>query len=393
MDIDHLDGHEFENLIVELLEKMGFTIGERKLASDGGIDIIAENHQPMLEGTYIIQCKRHSKKVGQPVIRDLYGVVHSRNANKGLLITNSTFTDEAKKFAEGKQLELVDGEKLRSLLIQFGILQVGKDTAVLPNSAIYLRENFVPSLRKLQKEFDDINNGLIYVERSTIKLNSWVDLLKLKIQRISSYSAFVPNTLNQCFGMISFEEDKCDSVREGASRIVEATQKIIQDFKEVFGIIPPENYESVHQKFLALYPKTLGFMWQLDSDVEIATKSAQPKIFQINVIFNIDEEARQLNEEIARTRERIGKDSHSNCFIATAAFGTPLAEEINILRRFRDQKMGPSAFARHLVTIYYEVSPPVAKIIAQSKRTGKLVRLIIKLLIRGIVKRRKTKPK
>lgn len=389
MNIDLLNGHEFEALIVELLEKMGFSIGERKLTSDGGIDILAKNHQPMLEGTYIIQCKRKSKKVGQPVIRDLYGVVHSKNANKGLLITNSTFTEEAKKFAEGKQLELVDGEKLRSLLIQFGILQVGNGTAVLPNSAIYLRENFVPSLRKLQKEFDDINNGLVYVERSDIKPCILMDLLKLKIQKLGAYSQFVTNTVNQCFGTISFKEDKCDSVREGASRIVEATQKIIKDYREVFGIIPPENYEGIHKKFLAFYPKTLGFMWQLTNEIEVATKSAQPKVFQINVILNIDEEGRQFNEESAKTIERIEKTKRSNCFIATAAFGTPLAKEINILREFRDLKMEPNAFAKHLISIYYELSPPVAKVIAQSQKIRKLVRIIIKFLIRGIVENRK----
>ena len=319
MDINHLNGHEFENLIVKLLEKMGFTIGERKLASDGGIDILAKNQQPMLEGTYIIQCKRYSKKVGQPVIRDLYGVVHSRNANKGLLITNSTFTDAAKKFAEGKQLELVDGEKLHSLLIKYGILQVGKDIEVLPNSAIYLRENFVPSLRKLQKEFDDIKNGLIYLEKRNIKLNNWANLLELKIQRISSYCSFVTNALNQCFGVITFKEDNCDSVREGASRVLEATKKVIQDYKDVLGIIPPENYEFAHQKFLAFYPKTLGVMWQLASDIAMATEKAQPKMFHINFIFNVDEEARQFNEEMARTTENIRKASHSNCFIATSS--------------------------------------------------------------------------
>ena len=80
-EIDSLGGHEFEELIVKLLEKMGFDIGERKLAADGGIDIIAKNTKPLLEGLYIIQCKRYSKKVGEPVIRDLYGVVHSKNAN------------------------------------------------------------------------------------------------------------------------------------------------------------------------------------------------------------------------------------------------------------------------------------------------------------------------
>ena len=168
IDIDSLDGHDFEALIVKLLEKMGFTIGEKKLSADGGIDIEAKNFDPLTSGTYIIQCKRLSKKIGEPIIRDLYGVVHSKNANKGLLITNSEFTNSAKKFSEGKQLELVDGEKLRSLLIQYKILQVGKEFALLPNSATYLRDAYLPKLRKLQNEYNKINDQLLYIEKNPL---------------------------------------------------------------------------------------------------------------------------------------------------------------------------------------------------------------------------------
>ena len=100
-NIDKMGGHESEALIEELAKRMGFSIDERKLTVDGGVDILAHSHEPLFEGKYIIQCKRYSQKVPESPVRDLYGVVHSRNANKGILITNSAFTQFALVFHEG----------------------------------------------------------------------------------------------------------------------------------------------------------------------------------------------------------------------------------------------------------------------------------------------------
>ena len=118
-----MSGAEFEQLVQELVQKMGFEAQLTKASGDGGIDIIAYSNQPFLEGKYIIQCKRYNanSRIGEPPLRDLYGVVMSERANKGILVTTSYFTTSATKFAENKPIELIDGEKLISLLSKYGL--------------------------------------------------------------------------------------------------------------------------------------------------------------------------------------------------------------------------------------------------------------------------------
>jgi hypothetical protein len=52
------------------------------------------------------------------------------------------------------------------------------------------------------------------------------------------------------------------------------------------------------------------------------------------------------------------------CFIATAAYGTPMAGEIQVLRDFRDRYLVTNPPGRLFVTVYYKLSPPVARFIA-----------------------------
>lgn len=134
-DISNLSGIEFENICKTLIEKMGFEVETTKASGDGGIDLIAISHQPLFEGTYIIQCKRYSGSVGEPIIRDLYGVVTAYRANKGILITTGSFTKSAIEFAYGKQLELIDGKKLNSLLNKYN-----NNTTIDTNNNARLKE-------------------------------------------------------------------------------------------------------------------------------------------------------------------------------------------------------------------------------------------------------------
>lgn len=305
--LDVMGGHEFEDLIAKLMNKMGFVVHERKLTCDGGVDILAENVEPMMRGLYVVQCKRHSKKVDEHTIRDLYGVVHARNANKGILITNSQFTDAALKFALNKQLELIDGENLCSLLVKYNIGNLNATGVVLPKSSRFLMNTFAPALLKICRDVDDAKNGLSYIEKKRYPTKQWLRLLQSKLSNIGDYSQFVTLTVNQCFDRISIQHDNFDQVKDYSLKIVDATTRLANDLKEVIGIIPPNGFESVHSAFVNLYTPTFSSLRKFANDIVDATVNAQRKSYDISLLFSIDAEVEAFNHEMAKATRNLSR--------------------------------------------------------------------------------------
>lgn len=95
----------------------------------------------MLSGKYIIQCKRYTGSVGEPIIRDLYGVVTSERANKGILMTTGYFTKSAIAFTEGKPIELIDGTAMQDLFMQYGLVNSSNENVT--NNLPYSFQNHI----------------------------------------------------------------------------------------------------------------------------------------------------------------------------------------------------------------------------------------------------------
>jgi len=76
----------------------------------------------------------------------------------------------------------------------------------------------------------------------------------------------------------------------------------------------------------------------------------------------------------ANFEEEPSESSGGACFIATAAYGTPMAEEIEILREFRDEYLLTNPLGQALVDLYYRVSPPIAEFITEHPSLKPIVR-------------------
>jgi len=75
---------------------------------------------PLRGGKYVLQAKRYTRTVDVAAVRDLYGTVMNEGANRGILVTTSSFGLDSYEFAKDKPISLVDGPNLVAMLRQHG---------------------------------------------------------------------------------------------------------------------------------------------------------------------------------------------------------------------------------------------------------------------------------
>ncbi len=118
----------FEKLVFDLLTAMGYGGPNRctrrtiRRCADGGIDGIIDQDELGMNSV-CFQAKRWTGTVGRPVVQSFVGSLEGRGYTKGVLVTTSHFSREAREYANriGKRLRLVDGKELANLMMRHGI--------------------------------------------------------------------------------------------------------------------------------------------------------------------------------------------------------------------------------------------------------------------------------
>lgn len=262
MDINNLSGHEFEDFVEKLIHKMGFVTEERRKSADGGIDLKAINEKPILKGLYIIQCKRYEKPVGESVIRDLYGVVSSERANKGILITNSSFTRSAKSFALNKPIELIDGVLMRQLIKQYlGEEDVGKGKGPnIPQKYKILNDLFEKELTEHEKKHKEIISGKAEINLQNYQdVNSFIKYCEYRAGKFAELCNVLKNQFNEIGSLLNIlPEEGLDYIETNQlkSKIVNFSllfEDVKKEWLDALSILPPDNLRALHKSLVNIY--------------------------------------------------------------------------------------------------------------------------------------------
>ncbi len=118
----------FERLVVDVLEAMGYGgdfEGSAKVTpyiKDGGIDGIIQQDKLGLETVYV-QAKRQQANVGRPALQAFVGAMQGEGVRKGVFVTTSDFTSDARSYVDTieARLVLVDGRRLANLMVDHDV--------------------------------------------------------------------------------------------------------------------------------------------------------------------------------------------------------------------------------------------------------------------------------
>jgi restriction system protein len=111
----NLSWKDFEDLMAEAFRRQGYSVEETLGGgADGGIDLVLQR----LDEKVLVQCKRwKDKAIPVGIVRETFGLLKDdAAASAAKIVTTSSFTPDARKFADGKPIELIDRVALLELL-------------------------------------------------------------------------------------------------------------------------------------------------------------------------------------------------------------------------------------------------------------------------------------
>ena len=106
---------DFETLACDLHSRIGYEVETTSYSGDNGVDGFLRKNGELT----ILQAKRVQGSVGEPILRDLYGTMHSFDAKYGVVVTTGKVSEQARKWAANKPMRIIELEELSSLIRQY----------------------------------------------------------------------------------------------------------------------------------------------------------------------------------------------------------------------------------------------------------------------------------
>lgn len=114
--LQEITSRQFEELVCELFERKGYNVQLTKQTRDGGKDLIVLNNSMLGDLVIYAECKKKAPKhpVNVGLVRQLYGTVEADRVTAGIMVTNSYFSKDARRFQQTikSRMNLIDYSEL-----------------------------------------------------------------------------------------------------------------------------------------------------------------------------------------------------------------------------------------------------------------------------------------
>jgi restriction system protein len=178
--LNEISWQDFERLVGEYYRREGFHVTrENGNGPDGGVDLVLKRNGEV----YLVQCKQwRAFKVGSQPVREFYGVITARGASGGYFVTSGVYTDDAQGFAQGLNIELIDGNRLRKMIdaarkapktVELVNKESQRTGPVCPKCGAEMKKRLARQGKNAGKEFWGCSaypkcNGVLSLEENTI---------------------------------------------------------------------------------------------------------------------------------------------------------------------------------------------------------------------------------
>ena len=318
---------DFEDFISQLFRDNGYKVEQTKYSGDYGVDLIIKKGNEHIA----IQVKRYTKtnKVGVKDVNQVLGGKSYYKCSNSMIITTSSFTNQVKKLAEKTDVDLWDWNRLQKYVCDTYLdgkdyYEYFKEESIRQNSFEYF------GFEISQVVYNQPMKGGYIGTQISVRIKNYTDKNHNVIVGMPMYIT----SNNDQIEARHYLEGYFNSGTIYAGCTVECC--FIFDFEQL-------------------------------SNVKVGDKL-------IMELSCSDETIRKVIDIEKKVSSRKAK---SGCFIATAAYGTPFSQEIEILRYWRDRDLESNCIGRLFINLYHHLSPPVADFVRNKPFLRKGVRTIL----------------